>query len=110
MTDAVNRARELVDETPGAHMLDQFTNTANPEMHRQTTAVEIWEDTLGAVDVFVSAVGTGGTITGVGEALKERKPSVQLVAVEPAGACGKPPDPRHRCRVRSRCLESLNSR
>jgi cysteine synthase A len=67
-------------------MLDQFRNPANPEVHRRTTAVEIWQDTRGAVDVFVSAVGTGGTITGVGEVLKERKPSVRIVAVEPAGA------------------------
>ena len=86
MGDAVALARQLVKETPGAVMLDQFANPANPEIHRRTTAVEIWEDTQGAVDVFVSAVGTGGTITGVGEVLKERKPSVRVVAVEPAGA------------------------
>jgi len=86
MGDAVARARQLVQEIPGAIMLDQFRNPANPEVHRRTTAVEIWEDTQGAVDVFVSAVGTGGTITGVGEVLKERKPSVRIVAVEPAGA------------------------
>lgn len=71
---------------------------ANPAIHRQTTAVEIWEDSGGAVDVFVSAVGTGGTITGVGELLKERKPEVQIVAVEPAGAAllsgGSPGDHR----------------
>ncbi len=67
-------------------MLDQFSNSENPEVHRRTTAVEIWEDSEGAVDVFVSAVGTGGTITGVGEVLKERKPSVRIVAVEPANA------------------------
>jgi cysteine synthase A len=67
-------------------MLDQFANPANPEIHRRTTAEEIWEDTRGAVDVFVSAVGTGGTITGVGEVLKGRKPGVRVVAVEPAGA------------------------
>jgi cysteine synthase len=71
---------------PGALMLNQFSNPANPEAHRQTTALEIWEDTQGAVDVFVSAVGTGGTITGVGDVLKKRKPSVRIVAVEPAGA------------------------
>jgi len=86
MGDAVARARQLVQEIPGAIMLDQFRNPANPEVHRRTTAVEIWEDTQGAFDVFVSAVGTGGTITGVGEVLKERKPSVRIVAVEPAGA------------------------
>jgi cysteine synthase A len=67
-------------------MLDQFRNPANPEVHRRTTAVEVWEDTDGAVDIFISAVGTGGTITGVGEVLKQRKPSVRVVAVEPAGA------------------------
>ena len=86
MGDAVARARELVEETPSAIMLDQFRNPANPEIHRRTTALEVWEQTGGAVDVFVSAVGTGGTITGVGEVLKARKPSVRVVAVEPAGA------------------------
>jgi cysteine synthase A len=86
MSGAVARAAQLVNETPGAINLDQFSNRANPEVHRRTTAVEIWEDTKGAVDVFVSAVGTGGTITGVGEVLKERKPGVRVVAVEPAGA------------------------
>jgi len=93
MGDAVARAAQLVKEIPSAIMLDQFSNPANPAVHRQTTAVEIWEDTRGAVDVFVCAVGTGGTITGVGEVLKQRKPSVRLVAVEPANAAvlsGKP--------------------
>lgn len=86
MADAVARAVQLVKEIPGGIMLDQFTNPANPEIHRRTTALEIWGDTQGGVDVFVSAVGTGGTITGVGEALKGRKPGVRIVAVEPAGA------------------------
>jgi len=86
MGDAVARAKQLVQEIPNSVMLDQFTNPANPEIHRRTTAIEIWEETQGVVDIFVSAVGTGGTITGVGEVLKSRKPSVQLVAVEPAGA------------------------
>jgi cysteine synthase A len=86
MGDAVARAEQLVREIPGAVMLDQFKNPANPEVHRRTTAVEIWDDTGGAVDVFVSAVGTGGTITGAGEVLKGRKPAVRCVAVEPAGA------------------------
>lgn len=86
MGDAVARAAQLVKEIPGAINLDQFRNPANPEVHRRTTAVEIWEDSQGAVDVFVSAVGTGGTITGVGEVLKQRKPGVRVVAVEPAGA------------------------
>jgi cysteine synthase A len=86
MGDAVARAKQLVKEIPNSIMLDQFTNPANPEVHRRTTAVEIWEDTGGAVDVFVAGVGTGGTITGVGEVLKRRKPTVRIVAVEPAGA------------------------
>ncbi|SRR5712691_2678943 len=86
MGDAVARAQQLVEETPGAVMLDQFGNPANPQVHRETTAVEIWNDTNGAVDVFVSAVGTGGTITGVGEVLKQRNPRVRVVAVEPANA------------------------
>jgi cysteine synthase A len=67
-------------------MLDQFRNPANPDVHKRTTAVEVWEQTKGAIDVFVSAVGTGGTITGVGDALKRRKPTVRVIAVEPAGA------------------------
>jgi cysteine synthase A len=83
---AVARAEQLVKEIPGSILLDQFGNPANPEVHRRTTAVEIWDDTQRAVDVFVSAVGTGGTITGVGEVLKQRKPGVRVVAVEPAGA------------------------
>jgi cysteine synthase A len=86
MSDAVARARQLVDTLPGAVMLDQFSNPANPDIHRRTTAREIWEDTAGRVDVFVAGVGTGGTITGVGEALKLLKPSVRVIAVEPAGA------------------------
>jgi cysteine synthase A len=86
MGDAVTRAKQLVKEIPDSIMLDQFKNPANPEVHRRTTAVEIWQGTQGAVDVFVAGVGTGGTITGVGEVLKERKPGVRIVAVEPAGA------------------------
>ena len=98
MGDAIARAEHLVGEHPDSVMLDQFKNPANPEVHRRTTAVEIWEDTEGAVDVFVSAVGTGGTITGVGEALEQRKPAVRVVAVEPAGAAvlsGKPVGNHH---------------
>ena len=94
MADAVTRAREIAASTPGAINLDQFSNPANPALHRRTTAVEIWNDTGGAVDIVVSAVGSGGTITGVGELLKERKRAVKVVAVEPAGAAvlsGKPP-------------------
>jgi cysteine synthase A len=86
MIEAVERARKIQRETPGAVMLQQFENPANPAAHRETTAREIWEDTGGAVDVVVAGVGTGGTITGVGEVLKERKPSVRMVAVEPKNA------------------------
>jgi cysteine synthase len=86
MRDAVVRARELAKEIPGAIQLEQFKNPANPRIHRQTTAQELWIDTKGGIDFFVAGVGTGGTITGVGEVLKERKRSVQIVAVEPANA------------------------
>ncbi len=86
MREAVAKAEELVAATPGAVMLQQFKNPANPEIHRRTTAEEIWTDLGGEVDVFVSGVGTGGTITGVGEVLKARRPGCRVVAVEPAGA------------------------
>jgi cysteine synthase len=86
MADAVNRARHLAAEHENMVILDQFINPANPEIHRRTTAVEIWEDTQGSVDTFVAGVGTGGTITGVGEVLKSRKPTVRVVAVEPESA------------------------
>ena len=86
MNHAVARAEQIAKELPGAIILDQFKNPANPEIHRRTTAIEIWEDTQGAVDSFVSAVGTGGTITGVGEVLKARKPGVRVIAVEPANS------------------------
>lgn len=82
MKGAIERAGELA-KTKGYVMLQQFTNPANPAIHRATTAEEIWEDTQGSVDVVISGVGTGGTITGVGQVLKERKPSVQMIAVEP---------------------------
>ena len=84
MTGAVNRAREILAEHPGAFLPDQFNNPANPGIHRRTTAEEIWRDTKGKVDILVAGVGTGGTITGVAEAIKARKPSFQAVAVEPA--------------------------
>jgi cysteine synthase len=84
MRGAVDAAAELVAKTPGAVSLNQFTNPANPEVHRKTTAPELWEQTDGLIDVFVAGVGTGGTITGVGEELKKRRPSVRIVAVEPA--------------------------
>ncbi len=86
MTGAINRAQEIVAETRGAFMPNQFANPANPEVHRRTTAEEIWRDTGGAVDILVSGVGTGGTITGVAEVIKARKPSFQAVAVEPAAS------------------------
>src|SRR5207253_6621676 len=86
MAGAVARARELVDATPGAVMPQQFDNHANPLIHRVSTAEEIWNDTEGRVDAVISGVGTGGTITGVGQVLKARKPSVKMLAVEPAGA------------------------
>jgi len=83
MKGAIRRAEELASETPKSFIPGQFSNPANPAMHRRTTAEEIWRDTDGAVDVFVSGVGTGGTITGVGEALKEKKPGLRVIAVEP---------------------------
>jgi cysteine synthase A len=86
MKGAIAKANELAASTPHAFMPQQFENPANPAIHRRTTAEEIWSDTGGAVDVFVSGVGTGGTITGVGEVLKERKPNVSIVAVEPEGS------------------------
>lgn len=84
MRGAVEKAEEIVAKTNNAFMPQQFNNPANPEIHRKTTAVEIWNDTNGDVDVFIAGVGTGGTITGVGEVLKAKKPSVKIVAVEPA--------------------------
>jgi len=83
MRGAMNRAQELLEQTPGAVIPAQFENAANPLIHRISTAEEIWNDTDGAVDVVVSGVGTGGTISGVGEVLKGRKPSVKMIAVEP---------------------------
>jgi cysteine synthase A len=86
MPGAVRRAEEIVGSNPDAFMPQQFKNPANPEIHRLTTAEEIWRDTDGQVDILVSSVGTGGTITGCGEVLKSRKPSVQVVAVEPVNS------------------------
>ncbi|MFP4104597.1 MAG: cysteine synthase A [Phycisphaerae bacterium] len=83
MTGAVEAAEKLLEQTENSWMPQQFKNPANPEVHRKTTAVEIWEDTDGEVDIFIAGVGTGGTITGVGEALKQHKPDVQVIAVEP---------------------------
>ena len=86
MTGAINKAQEILAKTPGAYMPNQFANPANPEIHRRTTAEEIWRDTQGGVDIFVAGVGTGGTITGVAEVIKARKPSFQAVAVEPSAS------------------------
>jgi cysteine synthase A len=83
MRGAITKAEELKNEIPGAIIPQQFENPANPAIHRKTTAEEIWNDTNGAVDIVISGVGTGGTITGVGQVLKAKKPSVQMVAVEP---------------------------
>jgi cysteine synthase A len=83
MAGAVNKAREIIAETDNAVAADQFANPANPEIHQRTTGEEIWNDTDGAVDIFVAGIGTGGTLTGVGRNLKARKPEVQVVGVEP---------------------------
>jgi cysteine synthase A len=104
MNGAIARAKELVASTPGSFMPQQFENPANPEIHRKTTAEEIWNDTDGKADILVSGVGTGGTITGVGEVIKKRKPSFKTIAVEPVASAvitqrraGQPLQPgRHR--------------
>ena len=83
MAGAVAKAEELTKQTPGSFMPQQFNNPANPEIHRKTTAQEIWNDTDGNVDVFIAGIGTGGTITGVGDVLKKKKPGVKIIAVEP---------------------------
>ena len=122
MPGAVARAEEMVAKNPNYYMPQQFKNPANPEIHRKTTAEEIWRDTNGAVDIVVSGVGTGGTITGVGEGLKARKPSVKMVAVEPVASpvisqrlageelkARQTHDPRHRRGLYSRRAESGNN-
>ena len=83
MKGAIKKAEELGAEIPKSYIPQQFKNPANPEIHRQTTALEIWRDTNGEVDIFIAGVGTGGTVTGVGEALKAKKPGVKIIAVEP---------------------------
>ncbi len=86
MRGAIARAEQILDQTPNAYMLQQFGNPANPKVHAETTAEEIWDDTDGKVDILVAGVGTGGTITGVAEVIKRRKPSFQAIAVEPTNS------------------------
>jgi cysteine synthase len=86
MSGCIRRAQEIVDKTPHAYMLQQFRNPANPQIHRTTTAEEIWADTDGRVDIVVAGVGTGGTITGIAEVIKPRKPGFKVIAVEPANS------------------------
>lgn len=86
MRGAIHRAKEILSRTPDAFMPDQFSNPANPKIHRKTTAEEIWQDTAGEVDILVSGVGTGGTITGISEVIKKRKADFKAIAVEPAGS------------------------
>jgi len=86
MSGCIRRAQEIVDKTPHAYMLQQFRNPANPQIHRNTTAEEIWADTDGRVDILVAGVGTGGTITGIAEVIKARKPEFKVVAVEPTNS------------------------
>jgi len=96
MRGAISRAEELLKEIPGSIMPQQFKNAANPAVHRRTTAEEIWKDTDGRLDVFVAGVGTGGTVTGVGEVLKARLPHLKIIAVEPEDSAvlsGRPPGP-----------------
>lgn len=100
MRGAISRAEQLAKETPNSYIPQQFENPSNPEIHRKTTAEEIWQDTDGKADIVVAGVGTGGTITGIGQVIKQRKPSFQCVAVEPADSSvisqakqGQPPHP-----------------
>jgi cysteine synthase A len=86
MNESVDLARKIASEHDNAYMPMQFENEANPDVHRRTTAEEIWRDTDGAVDAVVCGIGTGGTITGIGHALKERKPEIQMIGVEPASS------------------------
>jgi cysteine synthase A len=86
MSGCIQRAQQIVNMLPDAYMLQQFNNPANPEIHRRTTAVEIWEDTEGQADILIAGVGTGGTITGVAEVIKAKKPSFRVIAVEPANS------------------------
>ncbi len=113
MKGAIAKAEELAASLPDAVIPQQFENPANPEIHRQTTAEEIWNDTDGTVDIFVAGIGTGGTITGVGQVLKSRKPDIRVVAVEPADSpvlserhARPAQDPRHRRRLRPKILDT----
>ncbi len=108
MNEAVEAARRIAADRGDSFIPDQFSNPANPEIHRRTTAEEIWRDMEGRVDVLVAGVGTGGTITGCGERLKERNPDLHVVAVEPmasavlsGSSAGPAQDPGHRCRLRA---------
>lgn len=112
MPGAVRKAEQLVAENSGYFMPQQFKNRANPEVHRLTTAEEIWRDTDGKVDILISGVGTGGTITGVAEVIKERKPEFKAIAVEPTdspvlsgGGARSPQDSRHRGWFYPGCFE-----
>jgi len=96
MTGAIEKAEQLLEEIPNSFMPQQFINPANPDIHRRTTAEEIWNDTDGKVDIFIAGIGTGGTITGCGEIFKERKPEVKIIAIEPADSAvlsGREPGP-----------------
>ncbi|RKY09325.1 MAG: cysteine synthase A, partial [Planctomycetota bacterium] len=96
MTGAIEKAEQLLEEIPNSFMPQQFLNPANPDIHRRTTAEEIWNDTDGQVDIFIAGIGTGGTITGCGEIFKERKPEIKIIAIEPADSAvlsGQEPGP-----------------
>ncbi len=109
MNEAVEAARRIAAERGDSFIPDQFSNPANPEIHRRTTAEEIWRDMEGRVDVLVAGVGTGGTITGCGERLKERNPDLHVVAVEPQGL-GRALGAARRGRTRSRASAPDSSR